>query len=366
MLTREQFQTLYDQGPDTVFALFTTLQEQIDALKVEVKDLRDRLDKDSHNSSKPPSSDGLAKPPVSLRAKTGRKPGGQKGHPGHPLTLVENPDVVLTHAPSCCACCGKTLARVEGVEVARRQVLDLPPLALVATEHRVQQKVCPRCGHPTVAAFPSEVRHRVGYGPRLQALGVYLLDFQLLPCHRIAELFADLFGASFSVGTLLSCQQAASQRLSGVLSCIRQALIHAEVAHFDATGLRVGGRLHWLHSASTKTLTYYAWHRSRGKVGMDQANILPHFTGRAVHDGWGSYSHYRCGHALCNAHHLRELTALYEQDTQEWAQQMRTLLTDADASDREQTGGRTGQSTRRTPSASFVGSPLGGTLPKTD
>jgi len=325
-MTRAEFQTIYDQGPDAVYALLTTLQEQIVALKAEVKDLRDRLDKDSHNSSKPPSSDGLAKKPVSLRSKTGRKPGGQKGHPGRTLAWVENPDAVLTHTPPCCAGCGTTLAGVEGVDVARRQVLDLPPLALLATEHRVQKKVCPQCGQETVATFPSEVSHRVLYGPRLKALGVYLLDFQLLPYQRIAALFADLFGASFSAGTLFCCQQAASKRLSGVLACLRQGLIHAPVAHFDETGLRVGGRLHWLHSASTNTLTYYAWHRSRGKVGMDSAGVLPHFTGRAVHDGWSSYARYGCDHALCNAHHLRELTALYEQEGQEWAQKMRSLL----------------------------------------
>lgn len=326
MLTREEFQIIYDQGPDAVFALITALQEQIDALKAEVKDLRERLDKDSHNSSKPPSSDGLAKKPVSLRAKTGRKPGGQKGHPGRTLPFVENPDVVHTHIPACCACCGKTLADVEGQDAQRRQVVDLPALALLTTEHRVQKKLCVHCGHETVAHFPAQVAQSVPYGPRLKALGVYLLDFQLLPCQRIAQLFADLFGASFSAGTLFASQQAASQSLSGPLACIRQALLQAPVAHFDETGLRIAGRLHWLHSASTKTFTYYTWHRSRGKVGMDSADILPHFTGRAVHDGWASYAKYPCAHALCNAHHLRELTAIYEQEGQAWAGQMRSLL----------------------------------------
>jgi transposase len=160
----------------------------------------------------------------------------------------------------------------------------------------------------------------------LKALGVYLLDFQLLPYARIAGFFADLFEASFSEGTLFAAQQRASERLSGVHSCLRRGLRQAQVAHFDETGLRLGGQLHWLHCASTPTLTYYAWHPKRGKAGMDKANILPHFGGVAVHDGWSSYLHYGCVHALCNAHHLRELTALDEQEGQEWARRMRSLL----------------------------------------
>jgi len=204
--------------------------------------------------------------------------------------------------------------------------VDLPALSLVTTEHRVEKKVCPDCGFESVAPFPTEVEMRVQYGPRLKALGVYLLDFQLLPYQRIAGLFADLFDASFSAGTLFACQQKAAQRLSGVLSGLRDGLRQAEVAHFDETGLRMAGNLHWLHVASTPTLTYYDWHQKRGKAGMDKAGVLPSCGGIAVHDGWSSYQHYACRHALCNAHHLRELTALYEQDGQEWAAKMRALL----------------------------------------
>lgn len=331
-LTREQFQTLYEQGPDAVWAVIAALQatvetqqQQINTLSARVKELENRLNTDSHNSSKPPSSDGFNKP-VSLRRPTGKKPGGQKGHPGRTLSFSDTPDEIVVHTPAACACCGQALDTVEGHEAQRRQVVDLPPLSLVTTEHRVQKKVCPDCGWETVAAFPAEVETTVQYGPRLKALGVYLLDFQLLPYQRIAGLFADLFDASFSAGTLFTAQQRTSEQLGGVLSCIRHALWQAEVAHFDETGLRLGGRLHWLHSASTPTLTYYDWHTKRGKAGMDKAGILPHFGGVAVHDGWSSYQPYACRHALCNAHHLRELTALYEQEGQEWANKMRALL----------------------------------------
>lgn len=325
MLTRDQFQTLYDQGPDVLFDLYTAMQAQIEALSARVKELEDRLNTDSHNSSKPPSSDGFHKP-KSQRRPNGNKPGGQKGHPGRNLSFSEAPDEIVVHSPSACACCGLLLEEVPGSEVERRQVVDLPPLSLVTTEHRVQKKVCPGCGCETIASFPEEAQTRVQYGPRLKALGVYLLDHHLLPYQRIAQLFADLFDASFSAGTLFAAQQQVSERLASVLSCLCQGLRQAKVAHFDETGVRVGGKLHWLHSASTASMTYYTWHQKRGKAGMDQAGVLPHFAGTAVHDGWSSYAHYSCRHALCNAHHLRELTALYEQDAQEWAGKMRSLL----------------------------------------
>ena len=325
MLTREHIQTVYEQGSDAVCTLVLALQEQINALQAEVKVLHERLDKDSHNSSKPPSSDGFKKP-VSLRPKTGRKPGGQSGHPGRTLSFSEHPDQIVVHTPVACACCGKSLDAIEGVEVERRQVVDLPPLSLVTTEHRTQKKVCPDCGFETRTAFPAETQTRVQYGARLKALSVYLLDFQLLPYQRLTALLADLFGASFSAGTLFAAQQAASARLLGVLASIRRGLRQATVAHFDETGVHLDGKLHWLHSASTPRLTYYDWHKRRGKAGMDKADILPHFRGIALHDGWSSYAYYPCRHALCNAHHLRELTALYEQDGQEWAKKMRSLL----------------------------------------
>lgn len=326
MLTREEFQILYDQGPDAVFGLISAMQEQIAILTARVKELEDRLGKDSHNSSKPPSSDGLAKKPVSLRPKSTRKPGGQPGHRGKRLEFCEHPDQVLVHAPARCQECGTSLEAIEGQVDARRQVYDLPPLKLVVSEHRTQHKCCPNCGLVNLGTFPREVTAQVQYGPRVKALGVYLLNFQLLPYQRIAGLFADLFDASLSPGTLLLAQQEAGSRLESVVSRIQKALQQKAVAHFDETGFRVCGRLHWLHSASTSRLSYYAWHQKRGKIGMDAAGVLPSFVGLAVHDGYASYQRYACRHALCNAHHLRELTALFEQEGAMWAKEMRHLL----------------------------------------
>ncbi len=327
MLTRDEFQTIYDQGPDAVFLVLTVMHEQIAALQAEVAALRERLDKDSHNSHKPPSSDGLAKKPVSLRPQTGRKPGGQKGHEGSTLTLSDTPDTVVMHTPLACSSCGTSLDPASAQETGqRRQVMDLPPLHLVVTEHRTATCCCPKCGEQTRGTFPAAVSQPVQYGSRLAGLAVYLSAFQLLPVARIATLFSEVFAASLSTGTIATFTKRAALRLAPVVECIRQHLRTAPVVHCDETGMRIAGRLHWLHSAGTKTLTHYFPHAKRGTVGMDAAGILPHLQGTVVHDGWASYAGYSCRHALCNAHHLRELTALSETDGQEWAKAMRSLL----------------------------------------
>ena len=330
MLTRDDFQPIYEQGFEAVWAVIEALQSahqaQITALEARVKELEDRLGKDSHNSSKPPSSDGYKKKPVSLRENTGRKSGGQQGHPGKTLSFVEEPDTVVLHATAHCTGCGRSLAEVAGEEGERRQVLDLPPLALVATEHRALHKSCPHCGKANVANFPKEVPCGVSYGVNLKAFALYCQNFQLLPSARIAEMFSDLLGATFSEGTLFRWRREASSRLEEFLASVRSALLASPVAHFDETGARVCGKLNWLHSASNEEFTLYASHAKRGKAGIEKSGILPHYTGVAVHDGWASYQSYGCRHALCNAHHLRELTALFEQGKQDWAKSLLSLL----------------------------------------
>lgn len=307
-------------------AALTAHQEQLLVLTNDVEQLKARLDKDSHNSHKPPSSDGLAKKPAptSLRQRSGRKPGGQKGHRGCTLLPVERPDAIVAHLPTVCTACGGSLAQAEIVGEERRQVIDLPPLALLVTEHRAQTRRC-RCGTATAAAFPQEAPEGVQYGPKLKALGVYLRDYQLLPFARTVQMLGDLFGARFGTGTLATTLSICARTLKPVHAAIQKALRQAKVAHFDETGMRVGGRLYWLHSASTPSLTHYFCHAKRGKEGADQAGILASFTGRAVHDGWSSYARYACGHGLCNAHHLRELTPFAEAG-QVWATQFKTLL----------------------------------------
>jgi transposase len=207
--------------------------------------------------------------------------------------------------------------------------VDLPPLHLLVTEHVQQSRRC-ACGITTAGAFPEEAAEALQYGPRLKALGVYLRDYQLLPLARCTQLLADLFGAGFCKRTLERAVEQAAARLQPVTETIRQALIAAGVLQVDETGMRVAGKLHWVHSAGTPNLTLYTCHANRGKKGSDAAGVLPGFSGIAVHDAWCSYGQYACGHALCNAHHLRELT-LFAEAGQGWAKDMIALLVEIKA-----------------------------------
>ena len=326
MLTREEFQRLYDQGPDAVFEVIHSLQNAAVALAARVKQLEDRLNKDSHNSSKPPSSDGFKKP-TSLRPKSNRKSGGQHGHPGRTLDFSDAPDTIVVHRPDVCQDCGAPLAEVAADVTERRQVFDLPPLSLVVTEHQVQTCSCPVCGKANRVGFPESVDQPVQYGPGVRALTTYLMHFELLPYERVVTLMDDLFGAPLSEGTLFTATQQAFRTLAPVEKAVADALAGSKgPVNFDETGQRVGGILHWLLNASTARLTYYKRHRKRGKAALDAMGILSRFAGRAIHDGWGAYSSYGCKHGLCNAHHLRELTALFEQQGQAWAGEMKSLL----------------------------------------
>lgn len=328
MLTREEFQVVYDQGPDAVYALFVSMHATIEALTARVKQLEDRLGKDSHNSSKPPSSDGLAKKPKpkSLRGKSGRRSGGQPGHPGRTLEFVECPDQTVVHSAEQCQHCGAALEEAPVTDTERRQVFDLPPLKLDVTEHQVQTRSCLHCGHKSRGEFPEQVEHRVQYGPRVKGLATYLTHFQLLPFERVSQLMQDLFGTSLSEGTLQNTTQEAYTALAPVEAKIYEALRQGDLAQFDETGMQIARKLHWLHVTCTSQLTYYFMHPKRGPVAMDAIDILPRFDGWAVHDGLPAYAKYGCRHALCNAHHLRELTAMEEQHQQTWAKPMRELL----------------------------------------
>jgi transposase len=305
-----------------------TLTDQVTRLTARVKELEDRLGKDSHNSSKPPSSDGLRKKPRSQRGKSGRPSGGQQGHPGRTLEFAEEPDEVVVHAPELCQSCGATLQDAPVVDCERRQVFDLPPLSLVVTEHQVQTRCCSACGCSNRASFPEMVEQPAQYGPRIAALATYLSSYQMLPFEREAELFADVFDVHLSEGTLANFTRRAYGALDGVEKGIKNALCAADVLHVDETGLRIGAKLNWLHVTGNASLTFYACHKNRGRAALDEIGILSASSGRAVHDGWTAYESYSGPHALCNAHHLRELTAIDEQLQQAWAAQMKDLLLD--------------------------------------
>lgn len=311
-------------------------REQIAALAARVQELEARLAKDRHNSSKPPSSDGLrreTRKTKSLHKRSSKQPGGQIGHRGKTLRLVATPDVVVEYRPPVCSACRAPLdAQATVVLRERRQVHELPPLWLRVTEHQAQHVQCPSCRAVSVGSFPAEAPSRAQYGPRLRALAVYLVEQQLVPYGRVRALFADLFGAQLSLGTLVAWVQQAAQALEPVEVSIKQALAHVPVLHSDETGVRQAGHLAWAHVASTPRLTHYAVHAKRGSEAAEAIGILPDFTGVSVHDGWAAYRAYSgCRHALCNIHHLRELTFLEEQYQQTWARDLKALLLDMKA-----------------------------------
>jgi transposase len=330
MMTREDAQAIYRAGEETVVRVLLdmdrrihALEHRVEELQAQVQTLQEQVAKDSHNSHKPPSSDGLSKPkPKSLRLPSQRPAGGQPGHPGHTLRMAEKPDRTVRHAVERCTDCGRSLVRQPADRVERRQVFDLPEPKLEVTEHQAEVKTCP-CGRINRAAFPPEAAAPVQYGPHVKSVGVYLSEYQLLPFDRLAEIMRDLFACdSFSEGTLANFKADCSRRLEPVEAAIRDLAAASPVAGFDETGVRATGSLHWLHTVSTQFLTWYYAHKRRGCEAIDAAGILPEYRGVAVHDCWTSYFDYRCDHALCNGHLLRELVFLWEEQTQKWAKDM--------------------------------------------
>jgi transposase len=262
------------------------------------------------------------------------------------LEWVEDPDEIEQQGIEVCQGCGASLVEMPIVEWQCAQVHDLVPIEMRVKEHQVAVKQCDCCGQRNQAAFPVGVTNRVQYGSRLRSLMVYLMDYQLLPSARVQELLSEVLGCSLSEGTLYETRQTCFELLGAVEADIFEAIQQAEVAHFDETGLRVNGKLMWLHVASTQALTYYFIHPKRGSEAIDAMDILPQFEGISVHDGWRSYALYGCVHALCHAHHLRELRFLVERYQQGWAEQMMTLLVTMKASvEQAQAQGQTQLST---------------------
>lgn len=305
-----------------ILSLFATIEE----LKATVAALEAKLAANSGNSNRPPSSDGLRKGPPkphSLRGKSGKKSGGQPGHPGKHLAWSENPNQIIVHAtPSRCDACQSPLP--EPRLGAARQIVDLPAIQAVVTEHRVLETQC-SCGKLHRGSFPDGVNAPVQYGPKAQALAVYLTQQHMLPVERTASLMNDVFGLSFSDGSVVQAIADAAEILAPTVATIAQAVAAAPVAHADETGMRVESKLHWLHTVATSGLTWIGVHRRRGHEAMTELGVLPNFRGILVHDGWEPYRHLDCVHALCNAHHLRELKAI-EEAGQSWAARMGKLL----------------------------------------
>jgi len=330
---RDQLRQL---NKEQLIDLIADLYEQIAELKgivqtqaARLQPLEDQRARNSGNSGKPPSSDGLKKKPRSLREKGKRKAGGQKGHKGHTLDMVTHPDHSVSHALTTCPHCQTDVRAVSVERVEKRQVFDLPEVRLEVTEHQGEVKTCPCCGEKVKARFPEGVDHAVQYGTRIKAQAVYLNTYQLLPLARIGELFADFYGHAPSAALILGALQQTQRQIQPALDAIEALLLQSNVVHNDETGMRVEGKLRWLHVTSTDRLTAYTMHQKRGQEAIREIGILPRFKGVSVHDGWASYFQFDCDHALCNAHHLRELRFIEEQYQQRWAGDMAQLLRDA-------------------------------------
>ena len=299
----------------------------------QIAELEARLKQNPRNSSRPPSSEGLAKPapkPRSLRKKTGRKPGGQDGHKGTTLAQAARPDREIRHEPGCCGRCGAGLAGRPVTGVERRQVFDLPPVRAEVTEHQLIEREC-GCGQRTRGAAPPGAEAPVQYGPRVAAVIVYLYAGQFLSKERTAVALAELFGIPCSSGTVAALTARAAGRLDGFLEQVRQGITASDVAGSDETGFRVEGRLAWVHCARTGKYTLLMVHPKRGTKAMEAMGVLPRFAGVAVHDAWAPYNTYTAPeHQLCCAHAQRELQAVTDAAPQGqwcWAAQAAEALT---------------------------------------
>jgi transposase len=336
MPTEKDIHIAFEQGEAAVMALFHEVTAQVVELGQQLvkqgeilQELQARLAKSSRNSSKPPSSDGYGKVKrtESLR-KSGDKPnGGQPGHDGQTLMASEHPERVETHEAVSCAHCQASLLDIELVGSEERQVFEIPALRIEVTAHRAEIKVCPECGQASKGRFPELVTQAVQYGPAVQTWASYFTNQHHIPVERTTEIFEDLVQHRVSEATVLKASEQLDRCIEPSTEAVKGMLRDAEVLHVDESGLRVTGKLHWLHVASTDSLTSYEVHAKRGQEAMDDAGILGEFSGTAVHDHWKPYFKYDTyDHALCNAHHLRELRFIDKQYQQLWANDMAELL----------------------------------------
>jgi transposase len=322
---RPIIQAAFDAGGldgvcEAVAGLIAPLEVCIEQLMARVAELEKRLNMNSSNSSKPPSSDGLKRKTKSLRRKnTGRKPGGQPGHTGQTLHQSPAPNIVHSIALDRCPVCETDLRDEPVTSEEKRQVFDLPPIAMEVSEHRAECKWCPACAKWVTAAFPAEVSAPVQYGHGMQSVMSYLNIAQLLPCERTADVCQDLFGHRPSAGSVVRAVARCAERVAPAVERIAGVLREAKQLHADETGVRCAGHTEWIHVASTATHTLYNHSPKRGREGFEAGGVLPNYRGNLITDFWGSYDTLeRCDHSRCNAHLLRELTS-FSEDGQRWA-----------------------------------------------
>ena len=317
-MTEQEAGALYDQGKEAVVAWMLAMDQRVRALEA-------RLGQNSNNSSKPPSTDPDDKKlkPMSLRGKSGKKPGGQQGHPGATLKQVDNPDHVQEHRPDACPHCQAELQEAETLTYTARQVFEMPEPKVQVTEHRAFKVVCPCCQAKVQADFPSGVNQPVQYGPRILGFGVYLHADHLIPLFRSALIVQRLTGALFNSSTLHNAMKVAYQGLEVFEEQAQQALSQESILHVDETSSRVAGTRYWFHVRCTSQLTYLFCHKQRG--GEAVKDLLA-YRGRLVSDFFSNYVTIDCKHQFCMAHICRELVGVFEQTGQVWAKELKEHL----------------------------------------
>jgi transposase len=314
-MTREEFDQIYQQGPEACYAIFQEFGQRIAILEEKI----------APKPHTPSSAQGFLKSrplqPMSLRTKTGKKSGGQQGHQGNILEKNAHPDIIEVHAPEQCSHCGTAFKDIQGEVIATRHVVDLPAvIEFLTTQHQVLEVVCPCCQSLAKGDFPEHITAPFQYGPHLQTTCVLLKVDQAISLERIVSLLTDWFGDSPSEGTIVNWISQASARLIPIKKHIQAGIIASACAGFDETMVRSDGKNAWIHVARTSLLTHLSAPGGRGKAAMESAGILPEFKGVATHDAWGSYWAFACAHSLCNAHLLREGSALQKlyQETAVW------------------------------------------------
>jgi transposase len=326
-MDREELKLFYKINPE---AAINYTVKAFNELENRIKVLEARLNKNSNNSSKPPSSDGYNKPNKknNSRKKSEKKPGGQKGHKGSTLNFSENPDEIIQHYPEQCNNCPKLKFCKQNFKIEKRQVKDIVKPEMKTTEYQIFSGQCPHSGSSINGFFPKDVNSPVSYGPLIQTFVVLAKDYQFVPYERTCEFLHDVFGIKISQGTIANIEKRVAGNLTDYYDNLKNYAKQSELLHVDETGIRVENVLNWLHVYSTDSFTYYSNHKNRGTKAIEDIGILLQFTGFLCHDFWASYLKLDCNHSMCNAHLLRELTAMVDLYGETWAEKLAKLLLD--------------------------------------
>ena len=328
-MTFEEAVNFCKNNPETaaiILLKIEKLEEIIEQQSAEIKRLTDIISKDSNNSSKPPSTDNkFTKTTNNKKSNIKKKRGGQKGHKGSNLKMVASPDKieVLSHITCSCGC---FLADVKSSKTVKRQIFDIPKIQIEVTQYEQHTKVCPKCKNINIPPFPNNLNANAQYGDNLKSFITYCNTYQMIPYERISQMIEDFTSHKISEGTIYNILQTYYNKLENYEESIKRLLLKEDVIHCDETGVSVGGKLHYTHVVCSSLLTYYMIHSKRGKEAINDMDILPHYQQIAVHDHWSPYYGYECKHSYCNAHHLRELTFIAEQEKELWAKDMHKLL----------------------------------------